>query len=193
MATHETAARQSPLHPQHHVVRRDARREQRRDALFKGIGHAVVRHFRAGGGDQFLLQFHEIHIHSNFPDAQNLRAVTNTSLCAIFATIFRISARARNARTFTSGTDQPVSSAISFTERSSISSNVMTSRAGGESFSSTRSMSNFAASACSLPIPARRRNAPASRFPARSIRKTTTRGCAGGRAKNRSKSAPSSA
>src|ERR1019366_6068768 len=42
---------------------------------------------------------------------------------AILARIFRISARARNARTFTSGTDQPVSWAISLTGRSSISSN----------------------------------------------------------------------
>src|SRR5262245_23676674 len=32
---------------------------------------------------------------------------------------FRISARARKARTFTKATDQPVSAAISFTERSS--------------------------------------------------------------------------
>ncbi len=42
---------------------------------------------------------------------------------AIRERIFRISPRARKARTFTSGTDQPVNSAISFTERSSISSN----------------------------------------------------------------------
>lgn len=57
---------------------------------------------------------------------------------AIFARIFLISPRARNARTFTSGTDQPVISAISFTERSSISKSVITSRACGESFSNTR-------------------------------------------------------
>jgi hypothetical protein len=68
----------------------------------------------------------------------------------ILASIFRISARARKARTFTSGTDQPVNRAISFTERSSISNKVITSRAEGESFSITRPMSSFAASALSL-------------------------------------------
>src|SRR5438045_3545438 len=43
----------------------------------------------------------------------------------ILARHFRISARARKARTLTSETDQPVSCAISFTDLSSISSNVM--------------------------------------------------------------------
>src|SRR5208337_3558465 len=68
---------------------------------------------------------------------------------AILARIFRISARARNARTFTSGTDQPVSWAISLTERSSISSNVITSRAWGESRSRIRATRSLAASAVS--------------------------------------------
>src|SRR5262245_23540408 len=52
---------------------------------------------------------------------------------AIFARHFRISARARKARTFTKGTDQPVSFEISFTDFSSISNSVITSRAAGES------------------------------------------------------------
>ncbi len=63
--------------------------------------------------------------------------------------IFRISARARKARTLTSGTDQPVNPAISFTERSSISSIVMTRRAGGESIARTRSINCRAAPASS--------------------------------------------
>src|SRR6266567_3835745 len=68
---------------------------------------------------------------------------------AMLARIFRISARARKARTFTSGTDQPVSREISLTGRSSISSKVITRRAAGESCSSTRSINCRAASACS--------------------------------------------
>src|SRR4051794_2872492 len=68
---------------------------------------------------------------------------------AIFDSNLRISARARKARTLTRGMDQPVSSEISLTVRSSISSRVRISRAGGESCSKILVTSARAASAFS--------------------------------------------
>jgi len=49
MATHETAARQSPS-PTIQIVRGDARRQQRRHALFERIRHLIARRIGAGGG-----------------------------------------------------------------------------------------------------------------------------------------------
>ena len=114
----------------------------------------------------------------------------------ILASIFFISARARKARTLTSGTDQPVNSAISFTERSSISNSVMTSCACGDNRSITRPMSNFAASASLSGKVSGCGGEPlqASHSPAAlNSEKDDSRFTAGVRAKNRSRYAPSSA
>ncbi len=127
-------------------------------------------------------------------DALLCPAVTNTSLSPAAPGIFSFPRARGNARTFTSGTDHPVNSAISLMDRSSISSSVITSRAAGESCSSTRSTSCRAAAAFSARL-ARMGHHPVQPvlLRLRSIRKTPSPGCAGGPAENHNTSAPSAA
>src|ERR1039458_1781370 len=138
--------------PQGPRVERHHAGQPRHDALLKGIRHMVLQRFLAGCFDQFGLQIARFH-NSYFYRRHSCADGYMYFALVIFASIFRISARARKARTLTRGTDQPVIAAISLTGRSSISSKVMTSRAEGERRVRMRWINCRPASACSSAAP----------------------------------------
>ena len=194
MATHESRRAPESMHPQGQIVRRDARRKQCRDALFKSIRHlspgtlvrAAAISFFCSSARFIRLQFfrrdlacarlHQILVLGHF--CENFPHFSARAECADFHQRHR---PAGHFGDFLHGTvldfqqcdDQPRRWRKFF------------QHAADQQFRRVRIFAGVA--------PARRRIAPASRFPARSIRRTTTRGCAGGRAKNRSRSARSSA
>ena len=150
IATHGAAARQKARahSAQSSTAGCAARRAMMR--FSKAYGTRVARRIGSCGGDQLSFQLGKIHTACIVSDALLARAVTDTSLWRFVDKNRRISARARKARTLTSGPDQPVIAEISFTDRSSISSNVMISRAAGKAAPACARPTGRAASAFSL-------------------------------------------
>ena len=101
------------------------------DAFLERIRDSFVRRHSARHGDQFALEAFQVHNSSanrrlffitGYIPHRFFRILFHKYFSrAILAKHFFISARARNARTLTSGTDHPVIAEISFTDRSSIS------------------------------------------------------------------------
>src|SRR5882672_10437448 len=118
--------------------------------LFEQVGNALIAGLVPGVRNQLGSEVLEIHKPVILNRRSTRRAGYKYFSRAILARCFRISARARKARTLTSATDHPVSSAISFTERSSISSSVMINLPAGDIWERTFSTNSLAAVADSL-------------------------------------------